>query len=269
MTNIYLSKINNATSKTRLITYQIKVFDNFTPTYDTPVTPTPIPQQDDSQNILIKVEGNSNTINLSWVIKEETSNILLYDSTLTSPNDSFVGTSAKTIWEQLNFFDRIQPVSLTDAYMIEVADSLTNNVTVPATPYYQKIGYITKMDFPMSSGEPVTIRANISFISGNVVTAFEANVPGEPTGVSVASGSSAHATITWTAPANTGGGITGYTIYKRTATSTFDSGTAVSSGASPYTFSGLTSGVYYFFKISAKSANGSGNVSDEVSVKVT
>lgn len=267
---IFVSKINNPTSRTRLITFPIKNVDNFTPSYDIPITPMPIPQQDDTQNILTKIEGNSTTITVSWLIKDEGStNILIYDSSLTSPNDKYVGVSAKTIWEQLQFLDQFQSTSLTDVYMIEIADSLSNNVTTPASPYYQKVGFITKIDPNFSSSEPNTIRCTLSFIVGNVITAFEANTPNEPTGVSVTSGSAAHATVTWTAPANTGGGITGYVIYKKTTASTYDSGTAVSAGASPYTFSGLTSGIYYTFKVAAKSANGTGNASDEVSVKVT
>lgn len=265
---IFVSKINNPSDKKRLVTYPIKNVDSFSTSYDIPITPMPIPQQDDTQNILTKIEGNSNTITISWVIKDEGStNILVYDSTLTSPNDKYVGASAKTIWEQLQFLDQFQSSSLTDVYMVEIADTLVNNVTTPTVPYYQKVGFITKIDPQFSGAEPVTLRCTLNFITGNVITAYENNVPSEPTGVTATSPGAGQATVSWTAPTYTGGGVTGYIVYKKTATSTWDAGTSYAS--SPQTISGLTSGVYYTFKVAAKSANGTGITSDIVSVKVT
>jgi hypothetical protein len=80
-----------------------------------------------------------------------------------------------------------------------------------------------------------------------------ASVPGAPTGVSAVAGNAA-ATVTWTAPASTGGSpITGYT-----ATSAPDSKTCATSGALSCTVTGLTNGQAYTFTVTAANVAGTG-----------
>lgn len=79
-------------------------------------------------------------------------------------------------------------------------------------------------------------------------------VPDAPT-IGTATGGSGSASVTFTAPANVGGGaITGFTVQ---AIKTSDSSTTGASGASsPITVSGLTNGAAYTFKVFATNAYG-------------
>ena len=82
-----------------------------------------------------------------------------------------------------------------------------------------------------------------------------ATVPGAPT-VGTATAGNAHATVSFTAPADNGGSaITGYTV-----TSSPDNLTA-SGTASPITITGLTNGTAYTFTVTATNAVGSGTPS--------
>ena len=56
---IEVRKLN--TAGTVIITYQIPVFDNFNFSINSPVTPTPLPEEDSEEQILVKIEGNSTT----------------------------------------------------------------------------------------------------------------------------------------------------------------------------------------------------------------
>jgi hypothetical protein len=88
-----------------------------------------------------------------------------------------------------------------------------------------------------------------------------ATVPGAPTGVSATAGN-ASATVSFSAPASTGGSaITGYTV---TATDTTNSGNGGQTGTgtgSPIAVSGLTNGDSYTFTVTATNGVGTGPAS--------
>jgi len=81
-----------------------------------------------------------------------------------------------------------------------------------------------------------------------------ATVPGAPTGASAAIGNT-QATVSFTAPANNGSAITGYTV-------TSSPGGFTGAGASsPVTVTGLTNGTSYTFTVTATNAVGTGAAS--------
>jgi titin len=88
--------------------------------------------------------------------------------------------------------------------------------------------------------------------------------PGPPTGLAATAGNgSIH--LAWTAPASNGGAaITGYNIYRGTASGTE---VRVTSGVSGLTFTdgSLVNGTPYFYKVSAVNSAGEGPLSSEVS----
>ncbi|MGD9972748.1 MAG: DUF1566 domain-containing protein, partial [Desulfatirhabdiaceae bacterium] len=84
------------------------------------------------------------------------------------------------------------------------------------------------------------------------VSQYGVTVPGAPT-IGTATAGNASASVTFTAPSNTGGSdITGYTV-------TASPGGLIGTGtASPVTVSGLTNGTAYTFKVKATNAVGTG-----------
>lgn len=87
------------------------------------------------------------------------------------------------------------------------------------------------------------------------------NLPGIPTSVSATSGTES-ATVTFTAPSWTGGGITGYRVYIYDESGGSSYQTASSS---PYTVTGLTGGANYRFGVAAVSSTGVGGKSQRTS----
>jgi fibronectin type 3 domain-containing protein len=97
--------------------------------------------------------------------------------------------------------------------------------------------------------------------------AIPVTVPGAPTGLHATPGN-ARVTLSWTAPASTGGlPISGYIIYAGTSpdgeTGALVNGSRVT--ATSYTVTGLTNGTTYYFKVAAINAAGLSSLSNEAS----
>jgi hypothetical protein len=83
-------------------------------------------------------------------------------------------------------------------------------------------------------------------------SATPVTVPGAPTSVSATAGN-AQATVTWTAPSNTGGSaITGYSVTGAPG------GSCTTTGATSCVVTGLTNGTAYTFQVVATNAQGTG-----------
>ena len=71
----------------------------------------PIPEEDSSENILLKIEGNSSVIDLGWIISDNNGVDLVTTSETTIPSS--------TVSQQLNFFRNIfRPQSIDDSYRL-------------------------------------------------------------------------------------------------------------------------------------------------------
>ncbi len=96
------------------------------------------------------------------------------------------------------------------------------------------------------------VTANGTTYTGELVSAgisVPAKAPDAPV-ISVSAGNG-QVTVTWTAPADNGSPITGYTVQKNG-----DDAIAVDVNTTRYTFTGLTNGTEYTFKVTAISAAG-------------
>ena len=62
--------------------FKIKVFDNLDWKFASPISPMPLPEESGQENILVKMEGNTHSMNISWLVKNETVNQGISNSTL-------------------------------------------------------------------------------------------------------------------------------------------------------------------------------------------
>lgn len=127
-------------------TLTISNFQSLDFNLSTPVGDFPIPEMTDEKNILVKAEGNSLTISISWTMKDETTNI----SSESSP-------STKTVQEQLSYLlNCFQPQSIEDSYEISV-DGITRE------------GFPRNWSFSKSANSPTLYDARVEFIAGDLV----------------------------------------------------------------------------------------------------
>lgn len=232
--------------------YSTPVFDNFSVELNTPVSPMPLPEESDDDNVLVKVEGNSSIITFSWVISPQTS------TTVTTDDSSPIPASVATANEQVKFFmNMFQPRSIDDKFRFLVDDG---------TDDLSKNGFFTKFTFRRNSTETVTYRATASFIVGDVITVFETDAPSQPTNVTAVPGtSSGDLDVAWTASATIGGSaITDYTVMYRTQLDDSWTEVAVGSATTSKTISGLTANTAYQVRVKAVNTDGTGLPSNPI-----
>ena len=58
--------------------YIIQNLDNLSIDHNSPVSPMPLPEDNAEQNILVKIEGNSMIINVSWTVVDGATNFVYY-----------------------------------------------------------------------------------------------------------------------------------------------------------------------------------------------
>ena len=123
--------------------------------FSSPVAPMPLPQMDDTENILIKVEGNTTTVNVNWTVIDDG----------TTP---FTGSNAETAMEQVSHFKTsFVPVTMADSY------DLTIGTGTEAMVFK---GVIVKMGFSVSGRAPVTWEGNFQFLHGNIQVQYDKDI---------------------------------------------------------------------------------------------
>ena len=206
MTEIWLRKYKQSGIQ---MVWKVKVFDSIDWKFASPVSPMPLPEESGQQNILIKMEGNTHSVNLTWLVKNESTNQGVSN---TSIGGGYTGDS-KSIFEVLKwmsdetggFIGR----NLDDKYDILIFDNFTNMTTytsmasggVAAGNYDEfrdppptgqtegetawtglvlhMIGYIRQIGFRTGKDEPATLRGNIEFLEGNNVVSYQGSTPNQ------------------------------------------------------------------------------------------
>ena len=141
----------------------------------------------------------------------------------------------------------------------------TNNALFSAQPAINASGTLTFTPAENASGEAtvtVTAQDTGGTANGGVATSartftlyVDTTAPGTPTEVS-ATGSNGSATVSFTAPTNTGGdAIIGYTVISS------PSGITAMGASSPITVTGLTNGTAYTFTVTAENSEYIGTAS--------
>ena len=152
-----LSKLDDTTGQS--MSYTADNITNVVVDFSTPVAPMPLPQMDDFHNILIKVEGNTTTSNISWKIRDKT----------TTPFTNSSAANPRTAMEQIEHFKtEFVPVTVSDSYTLTIGDSLVMK------------GIIIKMSFTLSGTSPVVWDGSLQFIHGNVASSTDALLADAP-----------------------------------------------------------------------------------------
>ncbi len=246
MATIEVRKFN--TAGTVIMVYTLPVFNTFNNTINTPVMPTPLPEEDSGEQILVKVEGNSTQVLITWMIKEYPTNQIT--------GSGFTGDS-KTIFEQiLGIKNQFRPVSIDDAFEVAVVESGSDIISWAGT--------ITQMIANFTSMSPVAATGTIRFMEGSVVTLYNSDGAKQPTNfTAVTGGLTGEIDLTWTVPTDTGTGnpaLTGYRIQYRTGNNEWTTQDETPSGTSE-TLTGLTGGLTYEVRVSSTTANSVGDYS--------
>ena len=235
MTNIYL--IKTVGGNTTYPAYLIGNLNNLNWTVDTPVTPMPLPEDSHEENILIKMEGNTAKLDISWTMTEGA-----YFGHINYVTRVFTPDASKTVYKQIKEFkEEFVPISVSDAYAVLVTDDNDGELLLDE-------GVINNMSFSVSGSSPVVWNVNCSFYVGNAVAVLEADIPPAPDSVTITGGAqkitysyvpySGHATV----PTGTAA-VTGVKIKYAKDNGAWEFATAATSATE---LTGLTAGLYKF-----------------------
>lgn len=135
-------------------------------------------------------------------------------------------------------------------------------------PYATVTSGTSYVDAAVSEGATYFYRVAATNSAGtsdasNEVSATPSTTPGAPT--LTASTSKGSVTLSWSVPASGGKPITGYSIYRGTATGAETLIQTISSGTS-YVDNTVSGGTTYYYRVTANNANGSGALSNEVAM---
>ena len=253
--------------------YTVNVLDSIGFQYNSPISPSPLPEEGGDENILVKIMGNTNTLSLSWVIKEETAN---KGETNSSVSGLYSGSS-KTVLEQLKWFTDSDKgfigTGIADSFDFVIVengshsgDKFSDEISGLSDNESQRKGFVRNLSFNTSGSEPVTLKASMDFIEGNTITGYNGNTPSTPRNFVVQKGDASgndkdtKMYLTWTLPAKNGGSaFTVNSVFKRLSNGgewVVYTGNGAMQAA---ILTGLTAGTSYDFKVATSNANGIGS----------
>ena len=216
----YTNTTTAATDEYRIDKFVAKTFDSIGIDLNTPISPMPLPEDRSTENILVKMEGNSqqvrfgckfdgNLVELSYV---EDINEIRTDAGIVNV-DTAIGGSAydydtNIITEDDNiqlvqtFLNNFESRSITDTFILRIVDKSQT----PEKILFTGGGSIQSISTSTDSSSPVVWNVNVDFLVGNVISIYDADVPEEITGLEVSRGdASGEIKFRWSDPAREGG----------------------------------------------------------------
>lgn len=172
------AQISGTNSNPAYPAIEITNIGNFTYSLNTPVSPLPLPEESHEENVLIKMEGNSAQITIDFKITPNSSCWGYVDDP--QGNREFHvsnKTSPLAIINEIK--DSFIPKSLVDGYAFEIQDDTnsSNNVF--------DYGTINNITFSSAADSPTVYNCSFTFMVGNVIGLYEANVPYTPNKVNL------------------------------------------------------------------------------------
>ena len=215
----YTNTTTAATDEYRIDKFVAKTFESIGIDLNTPISPMPLPEDRSTENILVKMEGNSqqvrfgckfdgNLVELSYV---EDINEIRTDAGIVNV-DTAIGGSAydydtNIITEDDNiqlvqtFLNNFESRSITDTFILRIVDKSQT----PEKILFTGGGSIQSISTSTDSSSPVVWNVNVDFLVGNVISIYDADVPEEITGLEVSVPSSGEIKFRWSDPAREGG----------------------------------------------------------------
>ena len=222
--------------------FQTTAFDNLQVDLNTPISPMPLPEDDAEGNILVKMEGNSKQIRVSFKFDSNITTLqhvtgfdedqLAYSgdlpdvdyaeeviSGLTDGNKKWTYTN-RTETNNLKllkaFLYHFESRSITDLFLFRLVDS---SVTITPTSNHvimESLGSISSISSSVDSASPVVWNCNIDFLVGDVISIYDSDTPDEVENFTIAAGDNSLATggdsntkkkiiFKWSNPTRTGG----------------------------------------------------------------
>ena len=286
MASIYIYKTSTIPANST-VRYEINNLENLSVKLDQPVSPMALPQEDSDQNILVKMEGNTESLNVTWKIPDTgTSLIRQHSSVLTTGQiQSDADGSTPVSWTTTPAYvksgevlawllNEFQGRNISDRYFLKLPDISIRE------------GFMTGISFTIAGDTPVVWQANLQMVVGNVISIYDADAPSNPNNVAATvvgddeseSGGTPldRIRLRWTAPTDSTTTISKYRIYRGSGIEAMllqdeinDSGLeGAVSGNNAYKefeYTGLVSGRTYYFRIAAVNAADVGLKSDRVS----
>lgn len=181
--DIILRKIDTKVIPNKVYTYHIKNLDNLTMNLDMPLSNFALPLQSDEQAVLVKIQGNTMNLTISWTVRP-TESTSLVDETVTG-----YGSGIITDQDNLRFLTKeFATKDITDKFHLYLANTDHNGgFTPPLTVsqadiaftnsvVFKKKGILQKVSFTRNAGTPVTYNVTIDFAVGTVVVVDELNL---------------------------------------------------------------------------------------------
>ena len=201
---IFVKYYEDTDNKDTEWTYTLPNFKSIAYDMNTPVSPMPMPEEDASENILVKIEGNSSKLTVNWVIKDM-GTVTTVTKTAKPTNEVPIPTptnysASSTIRDQIEWFkEEFRPSSVSSAYELIVrldpAD-ITKDIVFPGT--------FSGFNFSMQSPSILTFNASAKFMEGSVATLYEVDTSSAPLNLILTTPTAGQINASWTAPSDPG-----------------------------------------------------------------
>ena len=127
-----------------------------------PVSPMALPQAvlGDAENVLVKAEGNTMRFTVAWILHDDTTSVVSSDGYTLNTSKYGSGGAVGTADEQARFLtEEMQSKGVEYRYQIIIGDSAIS-----------RYGLIEKITLQKSGSTPITWKATLQFVAGDVVT---------------------------------------------------------------------------------------------------
>ena len=295
MTSIYLYKRDGRTHTSWR--YEISNIERLDIQKNTPVSAMPLPMEDSSENILVKMEGNSEVCQMTWRIPDESA-MRVKKKTTASSTAILQGTAdsdAKFEWAGSGSgsftWSATNPVTNTAGAVSGVASDVVNILLSEfegrdiEDEFYLSIpemnareGWLSQLNATISGDSPVVWTVSATFQTGRVISMYDADAPSEPRSVVFVpcdtngkidgeggyTGSDTKLRLKWVVPVESGGSaIDKYNIWHRTSNSTWMEVAEVEDDVYEYVIATGVSGETHYAFVTASNSNAIGMKSDE------